>query len=190
MKAKRRGVSLFELLVVLFIIALLAALAVPAIDYLMPEIKVKAAVDQVREAWADAKARAINEGRPYRFAVVPGSGNYRVAPDAPEYWGEGGSGGEKEERRILEKCLPSGVRFQVDGGGGGAPEAGTSDLSEKPEKSGGSQVSLSSYASPIIFLPDGTAQEDVKIAFQINGDAKKTTLQLRGMTGATSVQKD
>ena len=44
----------------------------------------------------------------------------------------------------------------------------------------------SAYSHPIVFLPDGTAREDVAIAFVVKG-ARRTTLNLRGLTGSTSV---
>jgi Tfp pilus assembly protein FimT len=189
MTAKRRAVTLFELLVVLFILVLIAALAVPTIDYFMPDTKVRAAVDQVRSAWAEAKARAMEEGRPYRFAVVHGSGAYRVAPDSPEFWGENGPGGkENQDHLVLEDSLPTGVQFNVAGGTGGPAQTSNDNSSTDPGRAScPPPSSLSAYSSPIVFLPDGTAREDSKIAFQAKG-SRQTTLQLSGATGGTSVE--
>jgi Tfp pilus assembly protein FimT len=189
MTAKRRAVSLFELLVVLFIIALLAVLAVPAIDYFMPDTKVNAAVDQVRSAWAEARARAMEENRPYRFAVVPGSGAYRVAPDSPEFWGENGGGKDNQDHLILEDSLPTGVQFNVAGNNSvpSGPVTNDRTYSDPGASSAAPQTSLSAYTSPIIFLPNGTAREDSKIAFRAKG-SRQTTLQLSGATGGTSVE--
>jgi Tfp pilus assembly protein FimT len=182
----RRAVSLFELLLVVAIVAFMAVLAVPAMDLFMPDTKVKGSIDQVRAAWADARARAIEEGRPYRFAIVPDTGYYRIAPDSPEYWGGGGT--PKGECLIHQDTLPGGVRFQVDGSGSGAD---TSDVPwvEPDQKSAPAGPDASSYSNPVVFLPDGTARNDVSIAFVVKG-ARRTTLQLRGLTGSTSLHTD
>jgi Tfp pilus assembly protein FimT len=182
----RPAVTLFELLLVVGIIAFMAVMAVPAMDLFMPDTKVKGSVDQVRAAWADARARAIEEGRPYRFAVVPDTGHYRVAPDSPEYWGGGGT--PKGECLIHQDALPGGVRFQVEGSSSGAD---TSDVpwTQPDQKSSQAAPDPSAYTNPVVFLPDGTARQDVSIAFVVKG-ARRTTLQLRGLTGSTSVQVD
>jgi Tfp pilus assembly protein FimT len=186
-RSPRRGVTLFELLLVVGIIAFMAILTVPAMDLFMPDTKVKGSVDQVRAAWADARARAIEEGRPYRFSIVPDTGHYRIAPDSPEYWGGGGS--PQGECLVLEESLPGGVRFQVaDAGNSGAD---TSDVPwiDPDQKSAQASPAPSAYSHPVVFLPDGTAREDVAIAFVVKG-ARRTTLQLRGLTGSTSLHTD
>ena len=191
-KNTRRGVTLFETILVVAIIALMAALTVPAMDFFMPATKVKGSVDQVRAAWADARARAIEEGRPYRFAIVPNTGRYRIAPDGPEFWGEGGAA-PKGDCLVLEDGLPGGVRFQVTDEAGNSSSSGadTSDVPwTKPDQASQEAAPApSAYSHPIVFLPDGTAREDVAIAFVVKG-ARRTTLQLRGLTGSTSVQTD
>jgi hypothetical protein len=48
-------------------------------------------------------------------------------------------------------------------------------------------VSSDAWATTVVFLPDGTAREDVKITFQVRG-ARPTALHLRGLTGNVSVQ--
>jgi hypothetical protein len=74
------------------------------------------------------------------------------------------------------------------------PDAGNSgvDTSDAAwvnpdQKSTQSAPAPSAYSHPVVFLPDGTAREDVAIAFLVKG-ARRTTLQLRGLTGSTSLQ--
>src|SRR5205823_247476 len=83
----RRAFSLFELLLVIALIVLLAAIAYPTLDGALATFRITEAADMVRACWADARAHAMNEGQAYRFAVLPGQGNFRVAPDSPDYWG-------------------------------------------------------------------------------------------------------
>jgi hypothetical protein len=156
--------------------------------------KVNAAVDSVRSAWAQARGRAIEEGRPYRFAVIPGTGYYRVAPDQADFWTGSASPTHdpKDPCLVLEQALPRGVRFTLGSGGTSAPasrgpanEQGALDDGMTPP----APQPPSSYTSPIVFLPDGTAREDAQVQFQVAG-AKPMTLSLRGMTGIVSVKKE
>jgi len=182
MKTRRKAASLMEIMVVLVIIIIIAAVSVPSIRGMYGSYKLNGGVDSVRSAWADARARAIEEGRPYRFAVEPEGSSFRVAPDQADYW-DGGTGPSNDpsgKGMILEKSLPGGVRFAVNGEAVVAPpEEKIDSLEEKP-------VTASNWSSAIVFLPDGTAREDVKIYFHLRG-ARPTVLCLRGMTGNVSV---
>ena len=51
------------------LIVLLSAAIYPNIEAMYGDSKVTASGDMIRAAWAEAQAHAMNEGRPYRFAV-------------------------------------------------------------------------------------------------------------------------
>jgi hypothetical protein len=141
-----------------------------------PPYKLNGAVDTVRGAWAEARGRAIAEGRAYRFSVEPQGTHFRVAPDSPDYW-SGGNGSNSDpygKGLVMEKSLPSGVHFAEEGGP--APTGGGSD----------DQAASGTWVSKVIFLPDGSAKNDYKLTFNIKG-ARTTTLQLRALTGIASV---
>jgi type II secretory pathway pseudopilin PulG len=184
---KRQGTSLFELILVLAIIVVASALAVPSLGSLYGSYKLNGAVDSVRSAWAEARARAIEEGRAYRFAVEPQGTAFRVAPDHPDYWN--GSDPPSDDPLgvgyVLEKSLPGGVRFSVNG------ETDSDSPPNEPEGNllAEKEVQAADWSSAVIFLADGTAREDVKIVFQIRG-ARTTSLQLRGLTGHVSAQSE
>jgi len=186
MKKRRAGASLIEILLVMVILVIVGAITVPSLQSMYGSYKMNAGVDSVRAAWAEARERAINENRPYRFSVEPDGSAYRVAPDDPAYW-EGNDGPSDDPAGrglILEKALPAGVRFAVNGEGGGElPDEPTTDtLDEKP-------VTTANWSTAVVFLPDGTAREDVKVTFTVRG-CKATSLQLRGLTGNVSVQTE
>src|SRR4051794_37256845 len=104
--------TLFEMVLVLAILLVMLAVAYPSLDALYGDFRVTGAADAVRAAWARARAQAVNEGRPYRFAFTLNRGNYRVAPAGSDYWGgAGGVSGAAEPPLILEEALPKGVRF-------------------------------------------------------------------------------
>lgn len=171
------------------LVVLLAVIAFPSMQSLYNDLRLSSATDQVRAAWTQARVQAIDEGQAYRFAVIPGKGNYRVAPDTGEYWaGDGGPAGMEntdpnaDPPLVLEDALPRGVRFAL--ADGAAPL--DFDANEETAVPIGS-VDVGQYVTLATFLPDGTAREDVSIAFSTKG-GRPLLLRLRGITGASSVQ--
>jgi prepilin-type N-terminal cleavage/methylation domain-containing protein len=172
---RRRGVTLFESLVVLAILVVAAAAVTPALNTFAGNTPLTAAADAVKARWADARSRAVTEGRPYRFAVMEGTGKYRVAPDSPEFW-EGSAGGSNPpagdgtQPLVMDECLPAEIRFTGAGQGGGQPGA-----------SGGG----GHWGCPIVFQPDGTTQQDAEVAFG-GANGKALVLRVRAATGAVT----
>src|SRR6516225_4148084 len=77
----RRGYTLLELMLVMAVMLMVGAMTVPMLyDSLYGDIKVTAAADKVRARWADCRWQAIEQGRPYRFAVIPNTGKFRIEP--------------------------------------------------------------------------------------------------------------
>ena len=176
MSSPRPGYTLFELMVVLAIIVILAAVAFPTYDAMSGSFRVTEAVDMVRARWAESRAHAMSEGRPYRFSVIPNQGNYRLAPDGPEFWPTGTDDGSA---LVMESTLPKGVRFRLDEAGQG------SNPTLSPSPAGGGDGGA--WHPVALFLPDGTAQEDREIVFAATG-ARPVALKLRALTGAVTVR--
>src|SRR5437764_12475102 len=109
----RRAFTLLEVALVLAVILVLAAIAVPSLESMYGDVKLTAATDMIRARCADARARAIEEGRAYRFAIMPGQGNFRVAPDTADYWsgGSGGGTGDTTQALVIEEELDEGITF-------------------------------------------------------------------------------
>ena len=95
-RTRRPGLTLLEVLLVMAILLTLAAVAYPTLSAMYGDVRVKAAADQVRASWTEARAKAIEDGRAYRFSVEPGTGKFRVAPDGPEFWDDSGGGAGDE----------------------------------------------------------------------------------------------
>jgi prepilin-type N-terminal cleavage/methylation domain-containing protein len=178
-RGKRRALTLFEILVVLMILVISAALAYYSLNAMSPYYKVNAGMDSVRAAWAQARARAIEQGRPYRFSVEPNGPFFRVAPDRDDYWNGGTPSDDPEGKGYVhEEALPGGVAFVINGDPTGAPPAARgNDADRRPS---------GRWNTTCVFQADGTAREDVRIVFQMAG-TKPMQLYLRGLTGATSV---
>jgi len=187
MKKRRAGTSLFEVLLVMAILVILSALSFPSLSSMYGSYKLNGSVDAVRSAWSNARAHAIEEGRPYRFSVEQDGSSYRVAPDQNEYWSgnDGPSDDPNGKGYVLARSLPSGVRFSLNGEAPAATPPAEPEHDSITEK----QVTNGDWKTAVIFLPDGTAREDVKVTFNVRG-AKPTSLQLRGLTGNVTVQAE
>jgi len=176
----RRGFTLFECIVVLAILLVAAAVVTPTLSSMSGKTPLNAAADIVKARWADARSRAIAEGRPYRFAVMEGTGKFRVAPDSPEFWGDGGSapstsGDSTQPPLVIDGALDVGQDVRFCSSNGSAQGGG---------QSGGG----GSWSCPIVFLPDGTTEQDAEIAFGANGGAS-VVLRVRAITGATTTSE-
>jgi type II secretory pathway pseudopilin PulG len=188
-RRQRRGYTLLELALVCALLVVIAAVTFPSLATMYHQHRLGLATDSVREAWALARARAIEEGRPYRFAVIPDSGRFRVAPDSPEFWSGSGApdaeaNGTERPPLTLSRTLPGGVVFVMDGSGSsaGAGGGGWAD-----DQGGEDDDDPGAPWKPVaVFMPDGTAQEDATIQFQ-GGGSRTATLRLRGLTGHASV---
>ncbi len=176
----RPAFTLTEMLVVLALIVIIAAISVPALQDLYADYLQDAAADGVRAAWAEARLHAIDEGRPYRFAIVPGMGNFRVAPDGPEFWagGDSSSSPSNSPPWMMQDALPRGIRFADPSGLGGG--AATGDTALPPDA-----VGLEQWMPVVNFMPDGTASQDVEIVFE-SRNALPLQLKLRAMTGSVT----
>lgn len=163
----RNAFTILEVTLVLAVLLIIAAITLPSIDVMYSDLRLTAAADVVRGRWAETRARALEDGVAYRFAVVQQTGKYRIAPDAGDFWA-GGTGSAEETDAppmIIEDELPQGVAFASD-------------------ESGGEE-----WSSVVVFQPDGTAREDVEIKFSTGG-GKPLELRLRGLTGAVTVTRD
>lgn len=182
----RPGYTLFELVLVLALLIVLTTIIYPSLDAMYGEYRLTQAADMVRAAWATARSRALDEGRPYRFAVVPDRGNYRVAPDSADFWAGNGDMPEAVDAAtpplILADVLPRGVRFTdaQDARAGQLDPGGESVLPADA-------IPPDAWSTAAVFLPDGTARDDVEIVFTARG-ARPLVVRLRALTGVVTVR--
>ncbi len=171
----RHGFTLLEVLLVVAVMVILAAMAYPSIEAMYGDVRLAAAADQVRARWAEARTKAIDEGRPYRFATQP-DGQFRIAPDADEFWSGGGGGTPVEPNDadspplVAEDALPKGIGF--------ADESNTNNPGDSSDSG--------PWTTVLKFLPDGTASADKTITLQATG-YRSVQLRVRALTGAVTV---
>jgi type II secretion system protein H len=169
----RRGFTILEVLLVAAVIVVMAAMAYPSMEAMYGDLRLTAAADQVRGRWAEARTKAIEEGRPYRFATQP-DGQYRIAPDTADNWSgssdstAGDSNDADTPPLVIEESLPQGLKF--------ADESTTQDNTDSGP-----------WQTAIKFLPDGTASADKTIMIQANG-YRPVQLRIRALTGAVTVE--
>jgi prepilin-type N-terminal cleavage/methylation domain-containing protein len=191
----RKGYTLLEVVLVSAIAVVLVAIAYPSLnglsgkDGLTGKRGQKAAVDQVKGKLAEARALAMEEGRAYRFAILPGKGNYRFAPDSDDFWGQGGasspaSHGEKE--LVVAGALPHGTCFCDPEA---TPKSSRNGREDEPTSDEPDKVSASSYQLLVTFLPDGTVRDDGKIGVKTVG-AALVVLKLKALTGVVTTQEE
>lgn len=183
----RAGYTLFELVLVLAILVILATLAVPSFQSASNSMRLTESADMLRAAWATARAHAIEESRPYRFAYVPNYGNYRIAPDSAEFWG-GGTGPAEEfdpanPTYIDEQTLPRGVRFSTSEA---IQSVQGNDYGNGDSFLPAGSVQPGQWTTAVTFQPDGSAQ-DVEVLFTAAGNFP-LSVKLRGLTGAVTVK--
>ncbi|MFL5241168.1 MAG: Tfp pilus assembly protein FimT/FimU [Gemmataceae bacterium] len=184
MQGKRPGYTLLELVLVTAVLGIVAAVSYPIITSMYTYEKVKSAADSVRAGLAKARSHAMSEGRPYKMAVVPNKGSYRIAPDSPSYWSGSGSGDQGaggSGPMVSTEKLPYGIRFTTGG-------AVSSVSSSADDDSSADSEDWESWSKTATFLPDGTATEDTDITLEVSG-TKPVTLKIRAMTGSVTMEQ-
>jgi Tfp pilus assembly protein FimT len=176
MGKKRQAFTLFELILVCALVALVAAIAWPSLDSFVADARVVAGADMVRARLAEAQARAIEEGRPYRFEILD-KNKCRVVPDSGEAGPPpAGNGGPESDpsQGVLggEDTLPAKVSFDKSRAAGGDPG----------DQSSGNGLK-------VVYLPDGSAREDAEISLRSPG-ARSVTLRLRALTAALTTVRE
>lgn len=169
---RRRGYTILELLVVVATLLILGSVAVPSIFGLQGDTRSKAAADLIRSRMNDARAKAMEDGRPYRLALSSDFLHLRLAPDATGSAAAPQGNDDGTGDVVLEDNLPEGVTAQV--------------LLSQDEQSTQDQAGWIRVAT---FLPDGTCKEDSIEVETVETGVTPFVIRLRGLTGAVSVAR-
>ena len=212
-RSTRQGLTLVELLLVLAIAVLAAAISLPALRGTLRNQQLTRAGDIVRIEWARAHVRAMKTGRIQMFRYQVGGQGFRVEP-----WAAGDDMLEasvpQDPNGTNPLAPPAGFGNET-GGVGSAPQANLkvdengnpeSDRYRLPEEitfvAGDArtesramkieQTILESernvqWSRPILFYPDGSTSD----AFVVVGDPNQrgVRVDLRGLTGTAKVSE-
>ena len=193
---RRRGMTLFELILVLVLLVVVGSLAAPLFEGSFASIRLRRGTDQVLATWSQARSQAIEAGQIYQFRFQPESGNYRVdlwlgglEPDSLEpgplehNLPDGRQGittteATVEELRLanwkLAESLPEEIVFS-------AAESVSEDELGQRNLTRLDQDSLTEWSAPILFYPDGTTSSASLLLN--NGKTLYRRATLRDLTG-------
>ncbi len=164
----RRGFTLFELIVVLAILILLAAIILPSVGAFRGDSRQRAATDAIRGELAIARARAKEEGRPYRIAINEDGTRIRRAPEGADFATvtafEYPSGSSSAVEYAFDHVTASIVVEQ--------------DIPEPPLTDGWKTIAT--------VQPDGTCREDT-ILIAVKEEDRAIYLRIRGLTGSSRI---
>ncbi|MEX1224568.1 MAG: prepilin-type N-terminal cleavage/methylation domain-containing protein [Pirellulales bacterium] len=193
MQSVRSGLTLIELLLVLALMVVFAALAAPTLRGSMENRKLNIAADALRAAWAQARVEAMQSGNIQGFRFEQGGEQYRLQP----YYGPDELAGaenlsadevarsefvvaqEDHQLRLAEGITFVAAHQVIDRRGAEAAAA-----LEEADVLGGSLEEIV-WSPPILFYPDGTCSSANVLLRNRNG--RLLEVSLRALTGTSRV---
>lgn len=170
--------TLMELLLVVAIMVVIAALAAPAVQRTFSRQALQKSADRVRVAMGQARVRSIRTGEEHALLYSPGGAWFNVAPlvkvkeQVTISQQRTQIAAERRQSDFEEDLLPRGVTFVAGETGEDARSAQTLADSQDSDGQG---------LKMVLFYPDGTSQ-DAKLILQ-NEHGSFIEVQLRGLTG-------
>ena len=189
----RGGYTLFELLLVVGLLAALAAIAWPAIERAYGTYRLQQAAEDVRVKLSRARLQAIDSSLTWQFLYEPGGRKYAVIPYESDALSSESSSTETGARpapvaNTESGQLPEGVLFRPVETAPGQPVAAAAGPIA-PELSAGLPAGFSSHttiwSAPLLFYADGSA--DPSSVELLDDRQQYVTISVRDLTGAVSI---
>lgn len=174
----RRGLTLIEVLLVLSLLVVIGAIAVPLLEGSFSRAALYGAGDLLRGAWAKARLAAMESGQTHVFRFEPKGSRFQIVAlptlEAPE----NELGLEDPETtepttefvRLSQNKLPDGIVFIS-----GDVASSAQTLATLP------MTAESAWSRPILFHPDGTTSDATLLL--ANDEQVAIRVTLRGLTG-------
>jgi len=170
-RTSRRGYTLMEMIVILALLIILGVAILPTLGGFYGNTRQRSAADAVRGRLADARARAMEEGIPYRVSVNQDKTRIRLAPDSDDYVGLPADDPPAFNSKVIEDKLDP-ATAEIDN-----PD-GTIDTT--PDAAG--------WVTIAVFKPTGDLKGDRDVTVIVKeADFKPILIQVRGVTGSASV---
>lgn len=166
---RRAGYTLMEMVAVLAIILILAAVTYPTFRGLKGNADQKAAADIVRGQVADARGLAMFHGQPYRLAISSDGTRIRVAPDSLDFSSTPASDKASAAATAIELKL----------------ERATAAVED--DEYGSAQAGGDGWVTVGTFLPDGTCRETGAVVEVKEGTFPPLRVHLRGVSASARV---
>lgn len=180
--AARRGLTLIELILVISIIVVVAALTLPAVQRMIANQALQKGADRVRVAFGQARVQAIRTGEVQAMFYWPGGSYFEVAPlsNFQEVTAQASRRQDNVNRGTAtdfdEDLLPRGVTFVA---GETSSDSRSADVTSAADVNG--QLEM------VLFYPDGTSQ-DAKLTVR-NTKGSLMGVELRGLTGTARTRR-
>ena len=170
---RRAGYTLLEMMCVIAVLVILGAVILPTLAGMFLDTRVKAAADLVRGHAAEARTRAIEDGRSYQLFVSPDGRRIRIGPDELEQ-PEQSSDGQPVRVLVLETDLPDAVTL--------VPIL----IGDEAQVSS----SVDGWTKLVTYRPDGSCREaSAEFLLQEDG-VTPLRVTIRGLTGMVNVVPD
>jgi hypothetical protein len=179
---RRLGLTLVEVCLVLALLVVVAALAVPTMQGTFARAALDGGSDLLRGAWGKARLAAMQSGQVYAFRFEPNGSRFQIVtlsamglPETSELVADDpdAARGVADMLRLPNNRLPEGVVFAA-----GDIAASNQVSATLPESTAGP------WSMPVLFRPDGTTS-DASIVL-VNDRQQTIRVTLRGLTGLSS----
>jgi prepilin-type N-terminal cleavage/methylation domain-containing protein len=168
----RRAYTLFEIILVMAIIVVAASLTIPVVRTMLTDARISASADTVRGLMAEARARALAQGRPWRVGFIANTGVYQLAPDDASDW-DNPIQEPAEQVDLIRDVLPKEIVFALN----------DSDIAGGKE----SGPAGSKWETAAVYLGDGSARDDTTVYFG-KPSIVPMRIRVRSLTGAVVVE--
>jgi prepilin-type N-terminal cleavage/methylation domain-containing protein len=185
-RQKRRAFTLLELLLVLALMVVIAAIAWPSIKGPFESQRLSRSAEQVRAEFGKLRVRSMRTGQIHVFRFQPGQAGFAWEPwtnsvEDVNSSNIAGNGFGATAPAVLpasshEDQLPEGIQFH-------AAEVTLDARASQLLGPGGEAAADAEWSDPIFFYPDGTTSNTHLVLNNTRGQAVIVTL--RGLTGLT-----
>jgi prepilin-type N-terminal cleavage/methylation domain-containing protein len=168
----RQAYTLLEMILVMAIILIIASISIPVMQTMLADSRRSASADLLRGRLAEARSKAMEEGRPWKLAFIAGTGSYQYAPEDSTEWNNTATDAV-EKIDVVRDELPKDIVFAVN-------------RDDIVSSQGGSSPG-SGWETIAVYQSDGSARDDTTSYFGKAGQAPMRA-KLRALTGAVTIE--